>query len=1144
MRRRLVKITVLSFLSVAAAVVIIVGAFLWRLSQGPVSLDFLAERVQNSINARLAGMTIGLEGLVIERKPGSGAPSFHMRDVELRDARGGVIARAPRAGVTVDQSALLSGLFVPTAIELIGPRILVRRTQAGTIELGFGDVSSDDGAAAFQANEPHSTRSGKSDRGPARQRIAPETPGEALIEALSGKPQGAGAARSGIDSLDAIRISQASIALYDEANNSYWSAPRADLAFKRMPFGFTVAASATVASGGEPWRTEVTATYRRESRSFAIGARIADLVPANISDEIFALSKLAQVRLPLSGEAEFEIGQNGRIFKASAMFSAAAGRVGLPNFIAEPILVDEGSLKVDYDPATGGIVIGQSAVLVGGSRAELTGRIDPVRLPDGTFAALAIKLNAHDISLDTAGTVKDALAIERIDFDGTARVDAARLDINDVVIVAGNAGVRVRGAITGGEKSPGIRLAGRIQELPASMLKKLWPPVVAPNTRKWVEENIKAGRITDGEFTVNLAADALAAALERELLPDPSIDARFHMQGVSTTYFGGLPAIRGAEGEAHLRGDTFDIAFKNGAVELPSGKTISIASGSMAATSLLAELTPTQFAFEALGSSAAALEYMALPPLELLRNSGIDARKLGGEVKVSLGLSLPLAKDVPRDSVSVRVKARIADASLKDAIGGIDLSEGAIDLTVENGLIEAKGPVRLNGMAAKLGWSRGTGKNARQSAVIETELDDSERKKIGADINDFVRGPVKVKVTVPNLDDADPSLMVEADLSKAELRLDAISWARPPRPRTTAAFDYLPGGGKGGEVKNLTIDGAGVSIKGDIKLGARGGLSEAELSTVVLGDDNRFAVSVKSSDGGMAVSIAGRSFDARPLIKSMFDSKGARAKANDSDQASMTVEADLERILAHRGEILVGVRGSLSTLGGSVRSADLHGSFISGQPVSFRMTPVDGGRELQIGGRDGGAALRAANLYSKVAGGNLEFTALLGSGAEGSLRSGRLVLRDFEVRNEAALAELDKKGKPRKSGPRRDGIVFSRLTLPFTADSRFIRIGDTLIKGPELCATAEGVIRKADGVMDIDGTIIPACSINKLAGDIPILGDLLVPDGLFGLTYALGGAISNPEFQVNPVSVIAPGIFRKFFEYGSNPSPAGKARAN
>lgn len=172
----------------------------------------------------------------------------------------------------------------------------------------------------------------------------------------------------------------------------------------------------------------------------------------------------------------------------------------------------------------------------------------------------------------------------------------------------------------------------------------------------------------------------------------------------------------------------------------------------------------------------------------------------------------------------------------------------------------------------------------------------------------------------------------------------------------------------------------------------------------------------------------------------------------------------------------------------------------------------------------------------------------MNNGPGGSLRSGRLIIRDFEVRDEAALAELDRKGKPKKStGPRKAGVAFSKLTLPFTSDNKFIRIGDAVVKGPQMCATADGLIRRADGAMDIDGTIIPACALNRVPGDIPIIGDILVGDGLFGLTYALGGALSNPKFQVNPVSAIAPGIFRRFFEYGSPNDPgtsAARPKAN
>ena len=92
------------------------------------------------------------------------------------------------------------------------------------------------------------------------------------------------------------------------------------------------------------------------------------------------------------------------------------------------------------------------------------------------------------------------------------------------------------------------------------------------------------------------------------------------------------------------------------------------------------------------------------------------------------------------------------------------------------------------------------------------------------------------------------------------------------------------------------------------------------------------------------------------------------------------------------------------------------------------------------------------------------------------------------------------------------------------------------MRGNELGASAEGLIRKSDGAVDITGTIIPAYALNAAIGDIPLVGDILTGgkgQGIIGVTFALGGTIDKPVFQMNPVSAVAPGIFRKFFEYGN-----------
>ena len=55
-----------------------------------------------------------------------------------------------------------------------------------------------------------------------------------------------------------------------------------------------------------------------------------------------------------------------------------------------------------------------------------------------------------------------------------------------------------------------------------------------------------------------------------------------------------------------------------------------------------------------------------------------------------------------------------------------------------------------------------------------------------------------------------------------------------------------------------------------------------------------------------------------------------------------------------------------------------------------------------------------------------------------------------------------------------------------------------------------------------------------VVGAIPILGQILgngQEGGLIGITYRLSGAMASPTLVVNPISAIAPGIFRQIFAF-------------
>jgi hypothetical protein len=98
----------------------------------------------------------------------------------------------------------------------------------------------------------------------------------------------------------------------------------------------------------------------------------------------------------------------------------------------------------------------------------------------------------------------------------------------------------------------------------------------------------------------------------------------------------------------------------------------------------------------------------------------------------------------------------------------------------------------------------------------------------------------------------------------------------------------------------------------------------------------------------------------------------------------------------------------------------------------------------------------------------------------------------------------------------------------------YLLLSKGVLRGPAIGTTFQGTLYGRDGNMDMTGTFMPAYGVNRIFGEIPIVGMILGNGrdrGLFGITYRLAGDAKSPTLQVNPISAIAPGIFRSIFEF-------------
>jgi hypothetical protein len=107
---------------------------------------------------------------------------------------------------------------------------------------------------------------------------------------------------------------------------------------------------------------------------------------------------------------------------------------------------------------------------------------------------------------------------------------------------------------------------------------------------------------------------------------------------------------------------------------------------------------------------------------------------------------------------------------------------------------------------------------------------------------------------------------------------------------------------------------------------------------------------------------------------------------------------------------------------------------------------------------------------------------------------------------------------------------FARILL----DGPLVQLENGIARGDQLGATFQGTLRNSQGQMEMTGTFMPAYGINSLFGELPLIGSILGNGrdrGLLGITFKLVGKFDQPKMTVNPLSLIAPGVFRNIFEF-------------
>jgi len=1134
--RRLKRIAV----AVAILLMIFGGGFAalwWRLGAGPINLEMATPWLAAAIEENIGhGNTVEVGGTQIERV-GRIRIAVRIRDIIVRDRDRAIVASAPKAEVKFSGTALLIGRLRAESLNLVGAELAIRITPDGYVTVSTGDNARPlaTGVTKKALGAPPSSP------GQSTAPVAPPAPA-APPSSSSAQPRATAAAPdnrdtvsgllAGLDWLDSLSLTgldgqnlneiglkNGNLIVDDQQRGNRWNFDNISLSLRR-PSGGGVALSVGE-EGSRAWSLRIAVGPAANGvRSVDIRA---DKVPtANILLALRVKDLTYSANLPLTGELKGELGRDGLPTYFRGKITAGAGIIIDSDTPDYPMAIDSAEVNVEWDSARRALVA-PFKIVSGPNRITLLAHLEP---PNDNVANWQLGLSGGTIVLGgndgEQPLIFNRIAI-RLRFDPERR----RVLMTQADISNGEIGIAGTGSIDYSAE-PRLVLGFAGTPMSASALKRIWPVLIVPEVREWVVGRVERGAIQRIEIGVNSPFRNLSR--RGPPIPDDGLAVNIVASGVALRPVDELPLVRDADLKAHVTGRTASVTIGQGTADTPGGRKLNISDFAFEVPDLAPKPIPARVKFRIDGPVPAVAEILASDRLSDFSGTLVDPNSSKGTVSAVVTLGLPIKRELTKAETTYAVTAELGGFAADRLVMNQKLEANALKVVANNQGYQVRGDVRINGQPASLDYRKPNEGDA--DIKLQATLDDASRARLGFDLGPAVSGAIPIKL-IGKIGGADRDSRLGIDADLTALKVDNIlpGWVKVPGKPSRAVFNVVQKP-QSTRLEDIVIDGGGVLIKGSIEVDQNGDVINANFPTYSPSEGDKTALKAeRGSDGVVKVTMRGDVFDGRGFLKSVISGKEADPKSK-AKTVDLDVDLKLGAVAGFYGEAVRSVDVKLSRRNGAIRNFALSGKLGRDTTLTGELRSRPQGREvIYLETNDAGAFFRFTDTYSKMTGGQLAL-AMDPPSAEPAAREGLVNVRDFSVKGEAALDRMAAGGPAAVQ----NGIAFSRLRAEFTRQNGQLTIREGVVKGPTIGATIEGSIDYPGNQVRMSGTFVPLYGLNNVFGQIPIVGLFLgggSNEGLIGVTYEVVGSPGQPVLRVNPISAMAPGVFRKIFEFNT-----------
>ncbi|MBF9041820.1 hypothetical protein HKCCE4037_00635 [Rhodobacterales bacterium HKCCE4037] len=1066
---------------VGLVVLLPVGALWLRLVLAPMALpDGMQTRVEQRINDAMATADVSIGDMILSLPQGGRAPAFELRDVAVSTPEGEVRAALPRLRVRVAPGPLVRGEVRIREIIVSNAGVNLRRDADGRIDLDFGGAR--DSASVVPA---------------------PEREDLSLVDTLSRLDQMFSAPV--FSRLEVVRGEGMQVLLTDAASGRDIRLYDAVMQMQRNGRQLSLSVGGQMA-GSRDATIDISLTRNASAAQTEVTMAFDTLAARDLAASSPALAWLDLMRAPIDGELSALLNDDGTLGAVDGTLQIREGVLTLPGQEA-PVPFYAMAARLSYEPETRRAVLRD--VMLSSPQLSFRGAGHADVAPEG--AQYTGQFTLSEVEADREDLFDAPLSIDGAAIDLRLSVgETVRAEIGQAVIYDDDLRASVDGTLIAAPDGLSIALNAQLDEADLPTILAYWPRQAIPNTRSWVEERMLGGEVQGVDFAFRRAPDA-----------DDRLELSFDFSDAAIRALPAAPPILNASGFLSLHDSRLMVRLDGGGVGVEGQGVAAVAGSQMVIGNVSVPGPLANFDLSIAGAVPDIIHVLAGPPFAVLDASRLTPDQIGsGEVNARVILSThlaPRAPDAGLEGLEIDVDGFVTDFRATELVPGRILEADRVTIRMTPEQLTIGGRAALDDVPVSGQWSTRLGPDVDPGSLVQARatLNRQTLEQFGVALPEWlISGQGPADLTIFLRSNGPATMQVRSNLDGIALAIPPLAWRLPASGTGTFSADIRLGPRP--EVHQIALEGGGLTLEGAISFDDSGGLDRFSAGEFRLGSWLDVSGGLIGRRGqSPAIEISGGTLDFRTM-PSLSGTGGA------TGGTIGPLDISLDRLQITSGIALTSLRADLN---GATMSGDFRGRVNDAVGITGQLVPSPNGPSVRIRSDDGGAVLRAADIITNIHGGPLDL--ILAARPEQGQYDGQATIDSPRLRDAPVMAEIlnviSVVGLLEQLGG--EGINMGEVNARFRIAPDRITIVEGAAIGPSMGISMDGVYDIASSRYELQGVVSPFYLVNGL------FGALFAPrrEGLFGFNYRVIGEGDDTRVQVNPLSILTPGIFREIF---------------